>query len=67
MYRHYNTLAYGLMGYFIGVSGDAVVTKLTENKYEKNYKIILYKKSFHSFLSLFGLCLGSYNGYNKEL
>jgi len=67
MYRCYNALTYGLLGYFIGVSGDAVLTKLTENKYEKHYKLISYKKTFYSFLSLFGLCLGSYIGYNKEL
>jgi len=66
MYRHYNALAYGLLGYFIGVSGDAVIKKLTENKYEKYYKLISYKKTFYSFLSLFGFCLGSYIGFNKE-
>tara|TARA_Y100000992_G_C21270905_1_gene496772 strand:+ start:845 stop:1102 length:258 start_codon:yes stop_codon:yes gene_type:complete len=66
MHRYYKALAYGLFGYSFGVGLDLIMTKLTENKYEKHYKLISYKKTFYSFLSLFGLCLGSYIGYNKE-
>lgn len=67
MYRYANTVNYGLIGYFIGVSGSAIITKLTENKYEKHYQTVSYKKTFYSPLSLFGLCVGSYIGYNKQI
>ena len=67
MYRHYNAIAYGLLGYFIGLSGDAVIKKLTENKYEKYYQTVSNKKTLYGFFSLFGFCSGVYIGYNKQL
>ena len=67
MHRHYKALAYGLFGYSFGVTLDLIMTKLTENKYEKHYKTISYKKTFYGFLSLCGLCSGAYFGYNTKI
>ena len=67
MYRQYNSFIYGLFGYFIGVSGDAIIKKITENKYEKHYQTIFNKKTLFGFFSLFGFCSGVYIGYNKQI
>ena len=70
MHRHYKALAYGLFGYSFGVTLDLIMTKLTENKYEKHYKTVSYKKTLYGFLSIFGcgcgLSYGIYSGYNNK-
>tara|TARA_B100001248_G_C27327944_1_gene429954 strand:+ start:875 stop:1081 length:207 start_codon:yes stop_codon:yes gene_type:complete len=64
MYKYHNVIIYGLVGYVLGVSGDAVIKKITANKYEKHYNRIYYKKTFYGFFSLVGFCSGAYFGYN---
>ena len=70
MYRHYKALAYGLIGYSFGVTLDLIMTKLTENKYEKHYKTISYKKTLYGSLSILGvgcgLSYGFFSGYNNK-
>tara|TARA_A100000164_G_C21303411_1_gene494384 strand:- start:192 stop:404 length:213 start_codon:yes stop_codon:yes gene_type:complete len=63
MYKYQNTILYGLIGYFVGISGDVIVKNLTANKYEKYYNRISYKNSCYGFLSLVGFCYGTYFGY----
>jgi len=64
MYKYHQAIIYGLVGYVLGVSGDAVIKKITANKYEKHYNRISYKKTFYGFFSLFGFCSGAYFGYH---
>lgn len=70
MHRHYKALAYGLFGYSFGVGLDLIMTKLTENKYEKHYKTISYKKTLYGSLSIIGvgcgLSYGFFSGYNNK-
>lgn len=67
MYKYQNAILYGLIGYFVGISGHVVIRNITANKYEKHYNKISYKKTCYGFLSIVGFCSGAYYGYyNKK-